>query len=201
MKNTTLILSFLLPLAQLFSAETPLRPIGTFVYEGEVLVSNKRSAVTVSHITAEGQAKIKNYKSMNFICIRRSQKESICQKNEALKVVPDFARDAVDKFLQGRHFDFSGVGEPELIYDGATTEWLVREPVSLGGKKIDLYKIVKTHEGKWNLSFPVSVEQPLTNMDLFSANHLALPLVLQAKEGELTVGYFLSAQLKTHAPE
>lgn len=195
MKVTIFLTVFYFCFSALAAVTPELRPEGLYLYAGELLVSKKRSAISISHVNVEGQAKIKNYKRQNFICIRKNQKETICQKNEAVKETPEFAKLAVSNLLAGKTFEFSGTGQVELIHDGADTEWLVTEPVILAGAKIKLFKIIRQNNGIWAMSFPVSEEQGIANMYLYSNTSLGLPLILQRKEAELTVGYFLTANL------
>lgn len=195
MKFSAAILIFLLSFKAVCEVMPDFRPQGVYHYNGEVKVTNKRSAVSISHMSTEGQAKIKSYKAQKFICIRKSQKETICQKNETINSVPEFAQTAVDNLLTGKHFIFPGTGYIELIHDGADTEWLVTEQIKIAGAKAEQYKIVRQNNGVWNLSFPVSGEQGIANMFLYSNQLLGLPLILQKKEAEFTVGYFLLAGL------
>ena len=192
MKKITL-LAFAMLSTLAFGEELLYRPTGTYSYSREVVLTKKRTAETLNHITTEGQARIKELKKTGFTCIRKSQKESICQKTETdFPSTPDFIQNAVDDYLKKAQFSFAGTGEPTIVFDGANTEWLVYEDVYLGSKKINVYRITKTPDG-WFLSFPVSEDQGIGNMNLESNNRLGLPLTMQTKENGQTVGYFIKA--------
>ena len=175
-------------------AQTPLfRPVGEFLYTKEVLLTSMRTAESVSHISTEGKSRIKELKSDGFICVRKNQQLSICQKIEKNLETPDFIQNAVNEYLQKAKFSFSGNGTPEIIHDGANTEWLISETVMLGNKKIEMYKIIKTADDLWFASFPVSNEQGIGNMQIFSDERLGLPLTLQGKNTTQTISYFITA--------
>lgn len=179
-----------------FSQELTFRPVGVFSYNQEVRITKKRSAETVSRETTEGNARIKELKRIGFSCIRKDQVKSLCTKTETNLPTPEFIQTAVDNYLDGIAFTFSGTGEPTIIFDGANTEWLVQEEVLLGNKKIPMYKITKTFDGPWYVTFPVSEEQGVGTLNLESNDHLGLPLTLEKKENGQTIGYFITAAFK-----
>ena len=57
-----------------------------------------------------------------------------------------------------------------IVFDGVNSERMVTEDVLLGNKILAMYKITKTFNGPWFLSFPISNDQ--------------------------TIGYFLTATFK-----
>lgn len=192
MKKILFFVSFLISSA-LF-AEAPLyRPVGAFTYNKEVLLKKKRTAETTSHMTAEGQERIKELKKLGFICVRKNQQVSICQKTETNLETPAFIQKSVDNYLANAKFIFSGTAEAVLSYDGANTEWMVREDVLMGNHKVDLYKIVKTFNGPWFIVFPVSEEQGIANMELVNNEQLGLPLTMESKIDGQTVAFFITA--------
>lgn len=192
--KTLFLLGFSLISSLAFAEATPeFRPSGVYNYSKEVFLTKKRTAETTSHISTEGQARIKLLKKEGFTCIRKSQQETICQKTEtSFPETPTFIQTAVDNYLAGFSFNFSGIGEPFIVFDGANTEWMVYEDVYLGKKKVEMFKIVKTPEG-WFASFPVSQEQGIGTLNIDSNDKLGLPLTLQTKENGQTVGYFIKA--------
>ncbi len=188
-----LLFCFVLTSTLAFGEELLYRPVGTYSYSKEVILKLKRTAETVGHLTDEGQARIKELRHTGFICIRKNQKESICQKSETdFPVTPAFIQKLVDEYLAHAKFIFPGTGEPKVVFDGANTERLVYEDAFLGSKKIDVYKITKTPE-EWFLSFPISEDQGIGNMTLESNHRLGLPLTMQSKENSQTIGYFIKA--------
>lgn len=188
-----ILLSLVLLSTLTFGEELLYRPTGTYTYSKEVILTKKRTAETVGHLSSTGVERIKNLKKNGFVCIRKSQKETICQKTETrFNETPDFIQKAVDDYLMNAKFTFSGTGEPTIVFDGANTEWLVYEDVYLGSKKIDVYRITKTPDA-WFLSFPVSEDQGIGNMEIESNNRLGLPLTMQNKVDGQTIGYFIKA--------
>ncbi len=179
-----------------FSQELIYHPVGNFAYNHEVKITKKRSAETVIRDSNEGSARIKELKKNGYSCIRKDQVKSLCTKTETNLPTPEFIQVAVDNYLEGIVFTFPGTGEPTIIFDGANTEWLVQEDVMLGNKKVGMYKITKTFDGPWYISFPVSEEQGIGTLNLESNEHLGLPLTLERKENGQTAGYFITASLK-----
>jgi hypothetical protein len=172
------------------------KPAGLYVYNKEVLVTKKRTAETASHVSADGITRIKNLKSAGFICVRKNQTLSICQKIETNLETPDFVQKSVDNYLGMGSFTFSGTGDATVVHDGASTEWLVYEDVLLGNYKINVYKIVKTNQNSWYAAFPISDEQGIANIEIKNQNTLALPLTLESKINGQTVAYFITATFK-----
>lgn len=185
---SSLILSF-----STMAAMPEFRPSGEYNYTREVLLTKKRTAETTSHMTEAGKARIKELKKDGFMCVRKNQTDSICQKNENNLETPDFIQTAVDNYLRTAKFIFSGTAEPQIFHDGSSTEWLVNEIVMLGNKKVEMFKIVKTADNLWFVSFPVSNEQGIGNMEIFSNDRLGLPLTLQGSNKAQTIAYFITA--------
>lgn len=179
-----------------FTQELTLRPVGVFSYNNKVTINKKRTAETVSRITTDGEARIKDLKKSGFSCIRKDQEKSLCTKIETNLKTPDFIQVAVDKYLCGISFTFPGTGEPSIIFDGANTDWLVVEDVMLGNKRVGMYRITKTFNGPWYVTFAVSEDQGIGILNLISNEQLDFPLVLEQKENGQTIGYFISATLQ-----
>lgn len=192
MKN--LIFASLFLLSSTAFSSTPIRPIGTFKYTKEIKLNKKRSAETVSHETTPGKERISELKNIGYICVRKNQKVSICQKTEtSFDTVPDYLQKAADEYLVKARFIFPGDGEPTIVHDGSDTEWMVYEEVFIGSAKVNAYKIVRKKDDKWYVSLPVSSEQGIGVLELYSENELALPLTVERKENGQTVGYFFTA--------
>lgn len=192
MKNF-FILSFFIFSFSAFAQSPRFRPVGDFLYTKEVLLTSKRTAESVSHVSSQGIARIKELKSDGFMCIRKNQQISICQKTQKNLETPDFIHTAVDNYLENAKFSFSGTGSPEIIHDGANTEWLISELVVLGNKKIEMYKIIKMANGSWFASFPVTSKQGIGTMEIFSDERLGLPLTLQGNNKTQTISYSITA--------
>jgi hypothetical protein len=169
------------------------RPVGLYTYNNEVLITKKRTAETASHTSTDGMARINILKASGFTCVRKNQTTSICQKIETNVSTPEFIQKSVDDYLKNGSFHFSGAGEPSIIHDGASTEWMVYEDVLLGNYKINVYKIVKTNQNTWYAAFPVSNEQGIANIEIESNQKLKLPLVLESKINGQTVAHFITA--------
>lgn len=176
-----------------FAQSPEFRPVGEYGYTKEVFLTKKRTAETASHLTPAGMARIKELKSAGFMCVRKNQKDSICQKTENNLETPEFIQTAVDNYLESAKFTFSGTSEPEIFHDGSSTEWLVNEVVMLGNKKVNMFKIVRTSDNMWFVSFPVTAEQGIGNMEIFSNEKLGLPLTLQGSDKAQTIAYFITA--------
>ncbi|MBC7711919.1 MAG: hypothetical protein H7177_01170 [Rhizobacter sp.] len=179
-----------------FSSELTYHPVGLFSYNNEVTLTKKRSAETVSLVTAEGAARIKDLKNSGYICIRKNAQTSLCTKTENNLPTPDFIQAAVDKYLIGVTFTFPGTGVPTVVFDGANTEWMVTEVVMLGKIRVPMYKITKTFDGPWYVTFPVSDEQGIGTLNLVNNDELGLPLTMEQKVNGQTIGYFITATLK-----
>lgn len=174
-------------------ANTPeFRPSGEYSYTKEVILTKKRTAETVSHTTPVGIERIKELKKDKFTCVRKNQKDSICQKVENNLETPEFIQVAVDDYLEKAKFIFAGTAEPQIFHDGSSTEWIVNEAVMLGNKKVEMFKITKTANNLWFVSFPVSDEQGIGNMEIFSNDKLGLPLTLQGSNNSQTIAYFIT---------
>lgn len=194
--NKLIFLVMLTVCSQVLGQELTFHPVGKFTYNQEVKITKKRSAETVSRETVDGNARIKELKKNGYSCIRKDQVKSLCTKIETDLPTPEFIQIAVDNFMGRATFTFPGTGEPTLIFDGANTEWLIQEVVLLGNKKVGMYKITKTFNGAWYVTFPVSEEQGIGTLNLLSNDHLSLPLTLEKKENGQSVGYFITASLK-----
>lgn len=190
MKNLIVLVSLVITTHAF--ASVPLRPVGTFEYTGQVKLNKKRTAETVSHITA--QDRIQALKKLGFLCVRKNQQVSVCQKTETVfDGVPDYLQRAADVYLAKAKFVFPGDGEAYVVHDGSDTEWMIYEEAFIGGKKISAYKIVRKKDGNWYVSLPVSSEQGIGVLELYSESELALPLTVERKEEGQTVGYFFTA--------
>lgn len=188
-----ILLTSLIFCTGIYAEDEILRPIGIFQYKSLVEVTKKRTAETVSHTSAQGIECIKNLKKIGFTCIRKNQINSICQKIESLQSTPTFVQKAVDDYLKNASISFAGTGMAEVVHDGASTEWLIREVVMIGSFKLDIYKLVKNNKGAWFAVFPVSEEQGIANVEVLTRNHIGLPLILETKEAAQTVAYFVTA--------
>lgn len=192
MKN--LIFTSLLLVSTSTFASDFLRPAGQYTYNKVIKLNKKRSAETVSHETTPGQDRIRDLKKLGFICVRKNQKVSICQKTETnFETAPEFLQKAANDFLGNASFTFAGDGEPYIVHDGSDTEWMVYEEVLIGKNRVNAFKIVKTKENKWYISLPVSDEQGIGVLELHSEKEIALPLTVERKEDGQTVGYFFTA--------
>lgn len=191
--KTFLLLACLALTTTAFAANPDFRPVGLYTYNNEVSITKKRTAETAVHTTADGSARIKILKEAGFTCVRKNQTSSICQKIETNISTPDFIQKSVDDYLKNGSFNFSGTGEPTVVHDGASTEWMVYEDVLLGNYKISVFKIVKTNQNAWFAAFPVSDEQGIANIEIESNHKLKLPLVLESKSNGQTVAYFITA--------
>ncbi len=175
------------------------RPIGLYQYQNDIQITKKRTAETVSHQTNEGQVRIKELKRSGFICVRKNQIDSICQKNEFLiHPIPDFVQKAVDQYFQDGEMNFPGTAIPALTFDGATQEWFLRETIKIGSGKVEMYKIVNTNDQvkRWFLSLPISETNGIGLIEIKNQNLLAIPMVLQSKSNNQTIGYFIDAYFK-----
>lgn len=205
MKITYILFFVLLAFTSAFGVEhripEPLyRPIGRYVYQNEIQITKKRTAETVSHISNEGQSRIKQLKKSGFICIRKSQSESVCQKNELnVNPIPEFIQQAVDQYFQNAWLYFPGVVVPELTFDGATQEWFVRERIQIGSGKVDMYKIVNSNDEvkRWYLTLPVSETNGIGLIEIKNQALLAIPMILQSKSDEQTIGYFIDVHFQS----
>jgi hypothetical protein len=192
MKNL-IIATLVLFTTQTFASDF-IRPVGEFAYTKVIKLNKKRTAETVSHETAPGQERIRDLKKTGFICVRKNQKVSICQKTENnFDAIPLFLQKAADDFLANAHFIFPGDGEPQMVHDGSDTEWLIHEDVMIGKNKVTAFKVVRKKDNKWYVSLPVSDEQGIGVLELYSEKEIALPLTVERKEDGQTVGYFFTA--------
>lgn len=188
-----LFLTFLSLSFSAFAQMPEFRPVGKYSYTNEVLLTKKRTAETVGHLTPVGMERIRELKKDGFMCVRKNQKDSICQKTENNLETPEFIQAAIDNYLEKAKFTFTGTAEPEIFHDGSSTEWLVNEVVMLGNKKVNMFKIVRTSDNRWFVSFPVTAEQGIGNMEIFSNEKLGLPLTLQGSDKAQTIAYFITA--------
>lgn len=191
----SLILTSLLSISSLSFAGTFIRPVGTFTYTKHLQLNKKRTAETISHLTSSGQERIQVLKKDGFLCVRKNQQLSICQKTESgFTGVPAFLQKAADDFLANAKFVFPGEAEPVIVHDGSNTEWLIQEEASIGNTKINAYKIVHTKDDKWYVSLPMNNEQGISILELYSDTELLFPLTVERKENAQTVGYFFTSQ-------
>lgn len=189
-----LIITVCLMMCTLVMAEeTLLRPIGHYQYNSVIEITKKRTAETVDHTNASGMARMNALKKLGFSCFRKNQIKSICQKIEGSQNTPDYVQKAVDDYLKSGSISFSGMGDPVVVHDGASTEWLIYEDVMIGNFKLEVYKLVKNNKGQWFASFPVSEEQGIANVEIKSDDNIALPLILESKPAGQTVAFFVSA--------
>jgi hypothetical protein len=201
-KKFLFILSFTFTSVFGFDLQVPellYRPVGKYLYQNDIQITKKRTAETVSHMSSDGQNRIKQLKKNGFFCVRKNQIDSICQKNELnVNPIPDYVQNAVDQYFHGAELFFPGVVIPELTFDGATQEWFVRETILIGKGKVDMYKIVNTNDEikKWYLTLPISENNGIGLIEIKNQSTLAIPLVLQAKSEGQTVGYFIDAQFQ-----
>ncbi|MCB0369441.1 MAG: hypothetical protein KDD45_08320, partial [Bdellovibrionales bacterium] len=104
------------------------------VYQGQVIPSQVRTSESVSHITMEGKLRIKELRSQGFICLRKSQVESLCSLVTGLKVLPEGIQKFVDQKVLGFAINFSVlVNEPVLKIDiSKQKEWMVDHLITIG---------------------------------------------------------------------
>ena len=192
MKKLFIIVCFMI-CTTVMAEDTLLRPIGHFQYNSVLEITKKRTAETVNHTNTPGIARIDALKKLGFSCFRKNQITSICQKIEGTQNTPDFIQTAVDDYLKNGSITFSGMGDPVVVHDGASTEWLIYEDVMIGSYKLNVYKLVKNNKGQWFASFPVSEEQGIANVEVKSETNIGLPLILESKPAGQTVAYFVTA--------
>ena len=196
----TLILSFSFSaFAESFPADFPEIPKGRWNY-GKYEITKITEQELLKHQTPEGQKRIQELKKEGYTCLRIKIDTTKCSKNRAPQANdPDFT-DPLKQKVSGIYFVFpDNPSTPNIVYDGASQEWLMNDSVQISQARVSLYKITRTVEGKYFLTFPITDEQPIGLLSI-EYHQLKLPLIANVSNNNKTTSYFIqclfSEQLK-----
>ena len=159
---------------------------GLFVYQGTFEVPDIRRLEIVPSQTPDGQTRLKALRKDGHTCILKNPQTYQCWTHWQPEVPPAGLAESLQKFLNGREIEFTVTdAEPELIHNGSTSQdWYVREPVRVQNKMVSLYRVTRTYEGKIFITFPVSEDQPIGNLQYRNKKQLGFRLVANQKESD-----------------
>nr|BFD67022.1 hypothetical protein HAGR004_20440 [Bdellovibrio sp. HAGR004] len=198
-----LVFSVLVSTLTAFSAlaEEPMpipRLEGLYNYQDDFVVPLIRRVEDIPDTTAEGKARVKQLRKEGHSCGRKNPQVARCIKSERPNAPLEELRAPVANLMRTVDVEFyPGEEPPVLNHNGSSTqEWLLRDVVRLMKKKVNLYFVVRSYEGRISLSFPVSEGQPIGNLIYHGADKLGLQLTASRKESpSVTIGYVMEAYL------
>jgi hypothetical protein len=170
-------------------------PVGAYSFQGRLIPKLFRKTKTFDHNNEEDVQTIRSLKSKGYLCFRRNPRETLCQVKTSNFELPSGSVEKTHGQLDSLPITFSENPVVEFTHDGSTTkEWLVRGPVKIGPRKIEVYRISKTHEGDIALAFPVDGENPISFLNYHGDLGLGFSLILQGKDSEgWTLNYLFDA--------
>ena len=157
---------------------------GVYSYQGNFEVPDIRRQELVPSTTPAGKARIQQLRADGYTCINKDPQIQRCWIHWKPEAPPASLKDGVEKFMAGRQIEFFPTNTiPELTHDGSTTQtWIVRDPVRLQTKRVALYRVSRSYEGKISLAFPVQEGQPIATLSFIDQNQLGLTLIVNRKE-------------------
>ncbi|UXR63428.1 hypothetical protein EZJ49_10110 [Bdellovibrio bacteriovorus] len=183
-------------------AEDPMpipRLEGLYNYQDDFIVTLIRRVEDIPDTTAEGKARVKQLRKEGHSCGRKNPQVARCVKSEKPNAPMEELRAPLANLMRTVDVEFyPGEEPPVLSHNGSSTqEWLLKDTVRLMKKKLNLYFVVRSYEGRISLSFPVSEGQPIGNLIYHGADKLGLQLTASHKESpSVTIGYVMEAYLK-----
>lgn len=171
----------------LFAAEPmPIKKLeGLFKYSGNFEVTLVARTEMVPQTTPEGTARIKELRKDGYTCINKNLQIKRCRKAWKPDVPPAGTAEALEKFMANIEVEFlPGTSEPELGYDGSKQEWWVKDQVRVIKKVVNLYRVTRTQDRDLFISFPVSEDQPLGNLNYINDKRLGFRVSATQKESE-----------------
>lgn len=170
-------------------------PVGVFTHKGDLKPKFSVKFKTFLHDEEEAQDAIKSLKKQGYWCFRRSLKETKCQLKKAFTEFPEGTSKMTLSLLKNSPVHFPEQFNVELYHDGSSTkEWLVHGVLTIGGKKMNVYRITLENTGRVSFSFPVDEENGFGLLYVHGDKTFGFPLTLKAKEEEgWTTSYFFDA--------
>lgn len=160
---------------------------GGMTYQDHFLLHQVRRSEKIAFREPAGAKRLKERRQVGDLCLRSNPQTYICHHDEFPQSSPPEFAAGIARLFKNFEIDFvSEPKKPELIYDGASQEWLVRDPVKIGTATVNLYKIILDREQTYFV-FPVSDEQGLGVLNYHSAKKLGASLQAQRKIDENTV--------------
>lgn len=171
-------------------ADFPELPKGRWNYD-KYEITKITEQELLKHQTPEGQKRIQELKKGGYTCLRIKLDTTKCTQNRASQANdPDFT-DPLKQKVSGIYFVFPDVpSTPNLVFDGASQEWLINDSVQISQASVSLYKMTRTVDGNYFLSFPITEDQPIGLLSM-KPRQLKLPLIANVSQINKTTSYFI----------
>ena len=177
----------------------PETPVGIWEFNYTYEVTNLRIAEVVASPGNKPSARVVELRKNGFLCIHQSPVKYLCTKNIADAELTTSQEDYLISRFEGFQIEFFPTpNQPQMIFDGATqTDYLMKQNLKIEGSKYSQYGMTVSADGITHYKFLAEDEESTNLLATFQNSIFAIPVVLQSKIGDQTLGYSINVFLES----